>query len=175
MVDKFQFYSKSADKKPGKGVGESGDPENYAELGKIKNWRHELSNFSDSCIVSYDNLSFRTIEHAFHYAKCALINKEKAKDFSLESGTDLSRGSGLDARGARKLVKLSEPDLKVWADKKSAFLKYVWEQKANQSKKFRDVLLATKQAELWHYLGRGLGVERWLNLELIRNGIKDSH
>ena len=54
--DKFLFYSKSADKKPGKGTGEYvNDIKIYKELSEIPNWRHILSNFYISPFILDDN------------------------------------------------------------------------------------------------------------------------
>jgi hypothetical protein len=39
MSDKFIFYSKSADAKPGRGTGETIINDIYEELSKIKDWR----------------------------------------------------------------------------------------------------------------------------------------
>jgi hypothetical protein len=45
MMTQFVFYSRSADKRPGKGVNEVIDVnESYEELALIPDWRKKLSN-----------------------------------------------------------------------------------------------------------------------------------
>jgi hypothetical protein len=54
MVDKFVFYSKSADVKPGRGKGETViNPKDYTELEKIKDWRKALSNLFQALISRF--------------------------------------------------------------------------------------------------------------------------
>ena len=45
-MDTLYFYSKSADKKPGKGANETvHDDSKYEKLSQTKDWRKVLSNF----------------------------------------------------------------------------------------------------------------------------------
>lgn len=173
--DRLQFYSRSADKRPGAGAGEYAvDMAKYRELSQVSHWRQKLSNFSDSCVITYGGVSFRTIEHAFHFAKCSLADAQTAQDFAIESGSALSKGSGLDARRARKLVNLGENDLRLWSAQRPDFLKEMWRQKAENDPEFRRILLLTHDAELWHYPGLAIPVERWRDLEDIRADLLDS-
>ena len=64
MKDRFIFYSRSADKAPGKGKGESVVNESiYKELSKIANWRKILGNFHE-CNFVYEGRTYKTVEHA---------------------------------------------------------------------------------------------------------------
>lgn len=67
MKDRFVFYSRSADKKPGqyKGSGWSEHAQNkeiYKELSKIRDWRKQLSNMY-ICPFRLDNQEWNSVEH----------------------------------------------------------------------------------------------------------------
>ena len=172
MTARFQFFSRSADRKPGQGAGEYvRNTIDYSNLECIPDWRRELSNFSDSCPLVYDGLTFRTVEHCFQYAKCSTADRTAAAQFSLESGSRLARGGGADARSNRKLVVLTTAQIEQWALEKAAFLRVMWTQKVDRSPLFREVLVRTRGAELWHIAGRGSTCERWTDLEHIRDDI----
>lgn len=172
-LDRLQFFSRSANRPAGKGVGEVvGDVRAYSQLNSIPSWRKELSNFSDSCIVPYDGLTFRTVEHAFQFAKLSLADVDAAADLSVESGSDIGvSGSGLDARKRRKSVLLTKAQLATWATHKPTVLRSLWSYKAQNCPLFRSVLQATRQAQLWHLPGHGLKAERWHALEEIRKSL----
>ena len=68
-MDILQFYSKSADKYPGKGNGEYvKNPEDYKELSKIKDWRKMLSNFYVMPFELDGNI-WNSVEHFYHACK----------------------------------------------------------------------------------------------------------
>ena len=126
MTDKLYFYSKSRDVYPGTGTIEVClDPSTYLELSSIPRWRQVLSNFSDDCDIEYKGRTYRTIEHAFQAAKIAL--------FSLESGSELSGGSGADAQSKRKMRKLNKEQLSRWATHQDSLLRQVWRYKVRSS------------------------------------------
>ena len=169
--DKFFYYSGSADKLPGKGIQEIGNPEDYEELAKIKDWRKVLSNFH-LYLFKYDGYTFNTIEHAFHYEKTKLVCKMKAFEFTIESGTTLGLADGSIAKQARKLVLLNRDQLSLWDEIKHTIMKKISIEKYNQCPLAVKVLLATKNAELWHIISRStirLHVEY---LEKIRDSFK---
>ena len=110
-MSKFYFYSKSADKAPGKGANEIVvDPSEYSELAKIKDWRKVLSNFHVSPFV-FEGFTYNSIEHVFQSKKIGLVSPEKAFLFTLESGSEIGKGDGLMAQKNRKLVVLKQNDL----------------------------------------------------------------
>lgn len=173
QADRLQFYSRSADKAPGRGAGESvAAPGAYHDLGLIPHWRRELSNFSAASPVPHDGLTFRTPEHAFHFAKLAIADRGSAAVLSIESGSPLgTSGSGLDARKARKLVVLTDAQLAVWAGRRAEVMQALWRSRACHCPLFAAVLRATGNAQLWHFPGRGAQAERWLGLEAVRAGL----
>jgi hypothetical protein len=79
--DVFVFYSSSADKPPGRGVHEQGNPANYKELDRIPDWRKKLSNFDTGTTPFVwtgndvlqdpfpDGTAWRSIEHVFQGTK----------------------------------------------------------------------------------------------------------
>jgi ribA/ribD-fused uncharacterized protein len=169
-MTKFFYYSKSADKPPGKGANESlDDGDDYTELKQVKNWRKILSNFHIG-EFEYNSHRYRTSEHAFQCQKIALADPVKAKSFHMESGSALSKGDGEAARKARKLVVLTDSQLKEWNKIKHKVMQDILKCKFTQSEEAKKVLLLTKTAELWHGT-RGVPNSRQWDLERVRNEI----
>lgn len=168
MSDRLHFYSNSADKPPGQGVHEQvSEPAQYAVLARVRDWRKMLSNFwvADFTV---DGLSYRTVEHRFQAAKIALVAPPLARQFALESGSDLARGDGLAARKQRKMVMLDHAQLAAWDAVKHRVMQEAMLAKFSTHEALRAVLVATSPAELWHTAGRGVPPERILDLEAIR-------
>lgn len=114
MGDKLVFYSRSADAKPGRGTHERvDDTSKYSKLAGIEHWRRVLSNFHVG-VFSVGGHSFMTIEHAFQFFKISLVDRQRALEFTIGSGTDLGLGNGEIAQRARKIVVLSPCDLAKW-------------------------------------------------------------
>ena len=175
--DMLYFFSGSADKKPGKGVNEQvEDISQYSELAKMKDWRRELSNFAigdfkyKNPINDYIS-TYHTAEHAYHAIKISLANPEKAKQFSLESGSILSRGDGNAARNVRKIVLLSGDQLQQWGQMKDKVLEDILYAKFSQVRSAREILLATGRAQLWHGAPR-TSKTRQFALERVRDRVK---
>ena len=167
-MDKFCFYSKSRDVKPGKGANEIvNDASQYEELGQIKDWRKVLSNFHVSQFV-YNGLTYNTIEHVFQAKKIELVDKEKALWFTVESNHEIGQGDGEMARKNRKLVKLDKEHLTAWSKIRDQIMKDAAIAKYATSEEARNVLMATKEAELWHIMPRAAPV-RFTHLEEIRH------
>lgn len=171
MADKLIFYSKSADKAPGKGKDEYvEDPNLYRDLAAIPDWRRILGNFYE-CAFVYEGRTYRTVEHALQAKKFQPIAPALFESFALESNSALSKGSGLDARKMRKTVLLEATQLAQWDQEKGAHIQNMHYAKFTQCPKAKEVLLATKQAELWHFLARvpkGKNLQRWDTLEALR-------
>jgi predicted NAD-dependent protein-ADP-ribosyltransferase YbiA (DUF1768 family) len=166
--DRLCFFSGSKDAAPGEGAGESvEDPNEYATLKKMKNWRQVLSNFHESAF-EFQGKIYATIEHAFQAAKIGLVDAEKAKLFSLSSGSSLSRGGGIAARKARKMVILDSTTLAHWDSISSETMARIATAKYAACREAREVLLATAHAQLWHRAPR-LRPERFRHLERIRD------
>ncbi len=165
--DRFYFYSKSRDAKPGKGTNEYvQDGSVYEELGKIKDWRKVLSNFH-LCPFEYGGYTYNTIEHVFQAKKIELVDAEKALWFTLESGHEIGQGDGQVAQKNRKLVKLNQDELREWGKIKDRIMFEAAVQKYNSCVMANMVLKATKNAELWHVVARSKPV-RFVHLEIIR-------
>lgn len=174
VTDKLFFYSKSADKQPGRGANECvKDASQYFELSKLKNWRKTLSNFHVSPFV-FEGKTYNSIEHAFQAKKIALADPEKAFTFTVESGTELGLGDGLMAQKNRKLVKLNEKQIARWFTisttvmRDAAIAKYAASVASAASAEARTVLRLTNDAELWHIVSRKPPI-RFHHLEEIRS------
>ena len=166
-MDSFSFYSKSADKKPGKGVNEFVSiPEKYIEISKIKDWRKVLSNFHVSPFV-FEGKRYNTIEHVFQSKKIALVDPAKADFFTLESGHEIGQGDGSVAQKNRKLVVLQKPELDTWFRISGNVMEKAAIAKFTQCPEAMYVLKLTGDAELWHIVSRKKPV-RFLHLEKIR-------
>lgn len=116
--DRLYFFSRSADKYPGKGVNEYvSNPNKYLELSQIPNWRQMLSNFWIAPFT-IDGVSFNTVEHMFQGYKINIANPQLGFMFSLNSGSDLSKGPGEAAQKNRKAAILSPEQLRQWENMK---------------------------------------------------------
>jgi len=168
MTDKLFFNSRSADAYPGAGVNEIVvDTEAYKELSKTRHWRRILSNFH-VCEFKWRGYTYRTIEHAFQAAKIGLVSEADAYRFTVESGTELGRGDGLDARKARKVVDLGAR-IKEWDAISRQVMEEIAQAKYAVCEEARTVLRATGKAELWHLVMRSKIHERFVHLERIRS------
>ena len=173
MSDALYFNSRSADKKVGKGTNEHvKNEEDYEELSKIKDWRKVLSNFNENPFF-YGGYCWKTVEHAFQAHKFKDLDKDLFESFTLNSGSDLANGTGLDAQKMRKAIKLNSKQIKEWNEISGELMKELWIAKFTQDELSRKVLLATNNAQLLHGVPRK-PLERWISLEtiraLIRNG-----
>jgi hypothetical protein len=181
--DILLFYSKSKDLPAGsqdhtrKWQEYVTCPDDYLELNVIHDWRKVLSNFyvfDFKAEVAPDTiLTFRTIEHGFHYFKIRIADPSRAFDFALESGSKLSKGYGLDARRARKLVVLNTPQLEEWDAMKESVLYSLSKCRFSQDPLSKQVLLATRDAQLWHIVSRRNPI-RFTHLEQVREEFKVS-
>jgi predicted NAD-dependent protein-ADP-ribosyltransferase YbiA (DUF1768 family) len=184
--DKFLFYSKSVDDPPGEGkIGKSlsenkNTNDSYAELEKIKDWRKVLSNFY-VCEkpFEFDGKHFNSAEHAFHYAKFKTTGHiDKANSFTVESSSKI----GLEKKeienvksygGKGKMgLKLNTDEIIKWEKARTKSLSDILLAKFTQCAKAREVLLATKDAELYHSVikrGEPAHEEHWDYLEEIRS------
>ena len=96
----FMFYSKSANKKPGKGKGEIIPDDRlieFNELAKMKDWRKVLSNFymkpkRDGEVVplfELDGLKWASVEHYYHANKFKKNHPDYYRLFSIDSGSQI--------------------------------------------------------------------------------------
>lgn len=171
-TDILCFYSKSADKPPGKGASEQvQDISQYAELAKLAHWRRTLSNF-DVAPFTFRCNRYNTIEHVFQAMKTALVDGEKAAHFTLDSGHTIGQGDGRVAQAHRKYAMLDKSQIAIWATlsdhimAEAAAAKYA--EPANNHA--RQVLVATNKAQLMH-ISRGHPLKRFVHLEQIREAL----
>ena len=170
-MDKLFYYSRSADKPVGKGANEVAHiPKDYQELNKIKDWRRVLSNFH-KCLFRYEGRTYLTIEHAFQAAKIAIVDAEKAALFSIESGSELSKGGGEMARKNRKMLVLNSEQLSKWNKQSGDIMLEITIAKIKVCTILWDVLRLTLNAELWHIRPRQTPI-RSFHLEKIRKNIQ---
>jgi predicted NAD-dependent protein-ADP-ribosyltransferase YbiA (DUF1768 family) len=166
MADKFFFFSRSIDESPGKGLKEHGDPDNYASLARIGDWRKTLSH-CDTAPFVWRGYTWNSIEHAFHAMKIGLQDPEKAYDFTVESGHFIGCGEGCSAHRHRKHVMLTQENVDHWARTGESTLHGATAAKYAQNAHASAVLEATGDAELWHVAPRGRA-HRSVHLENIR-------
>jgi predicted NAD-dependent protein-ADP-ribosyltransferase YbiA (DUF1768 family) len=175
MPDKFFFYSKSADAKPGKGSKEEGNPNDYKKLSTIKDWRKILSNFWISPFEC-EGKRWNSVEHYYHSCK---FKGSFRYQFSLDSGSSFSvdpaMAKGAGGKSGKFKGKLLRPvsiksDMTTFNTDRaftvSMFCKFT------QSDKLREILLDTGEAQLWHIVSRSPKPVRFIWLERIRNCIR---
>ena len=170
--DKLFYYSKSSNKKAGKGVNEFVSNYNeYDELNKIKDWRKMLSNFYVA-EFNYNGNTYYTAEHAFQAKKIELVDSAKAYFFCIESGNIIgTTKDGNIARKNRKLVILDDESIKIWNKIKHNIMKEILICKFTQNKELSNVLLLTKKAILLHG-AKGIPISRQYDLEEVRNSLE---
>jgi len=172
-MDKFFFHYKSAAAPPGKGVHEHVSSP-YPELEGF--WRSTLSNFWPAPFT-YEGHRYNTVEHAFQAAKLYIPDRsvpyEESRAFKVfamdaeSEGSSIAEEDGYAARKLRKLTVLSRADLAIWDAQKEQVMTAAQFAKFSQNLALREILLATREAELWHGAPRQAPV-RMLSLERVR-------
>jgi predicted NAD-dependent protein-ADP-ribosyltransferase YbiA (DUF1768 family) len=199
MTDKFLFYSKSADKYPGKGNKEYViNDYKYKELSEYKDWRKMLSNFYVSPFI-LDNEEWNSLEHWYHASKFRNDKKPGPnfnyyKTFTTNGGKSWSKGDGNDAwyagqagkpRKSGKIDRKSKAGEKLPENvimirdftigensiaRKTMTLGFL--AKFTQNPLLKKMLLATNDAQLWHIINRKPDPEYWDHLMIVRDCIR---
>ena len=156
------YFSKSKDTYPGKGTNEqipNDKKELYEPLSKIKDWRKMLSNFYIAPFT-FDGLTWNTVEHYYQGSKFKKNNNEFYREFSIESGSDISKdpvlakgAGGKTGKSKGKQVRLKniviDDDFfstdRHWTEMESAIYA-----KFSQNKNLKEMLLLTNNAVLTH-------------------------
>lgn len=168
----LQFYSKSRDVDPGKGSGETISPKlvsDFVELGKIKNWRHQLSNFYTKKdknkkvvpLFKLDGYTWASVEHYYHANKFKKNNMDYYKLFTMESKSEIStepiaaKGAG-GKTGKVNKKKFRPSNVKIDEDftmnGKNEDVMYNGQlAKYKQNPELRKMLLLTNDAKLVHF------------------------
>jgi len=163
----FVFYSKSANKKPGKGKNEKipKEKENeYKELGKIKDWRRVLSNFY--VVVKpfeLDGHTWNSVEHYYQASKFKNYTEGSDKHnfylkFTAESNSELSKDPNKAKKyGGKTQTGKYRPkhifmDEDFFNGKHKKYMEEGQRAKYTQDQHSQKVLLLTKNAKLLHLM-----------------------
>ena len=181
----FQFYSKSADKLPGKGAGElikETDRTKYSELASNDHWRKKLSNFWIEPF-QLDGHTWSSVEHYYQASKFKENNPDFYLSFSLDMNpeAELSKNAAM-AKGAGgktgkfkgKLIR--EKDITLdptfFSGRHKKEMKAAQQAKFSQHDYLRDLLVATHDAKLVHFV-RGSEPIVFTELMEIRNDLQN--
>ena len=159
----FQFYIKSNGKpKPGKGNGEK-IPDNklkeFSSLAKIENWRRKLSNLWDENVIVIGGKQWKSVEHFYQANKFKKTNPEYFEEFSLESGSDLSKDVILAKAAGNKTGKVGSTQIRPlnvkidpdFVKKKDLILEEALYAKFTQNDELKNLIINTKKAKLLNY------------------------
>jgi hypothetical protein len=179
----FQFYSKSGDKpKPGSGSGERIGPEGakaYADLRQIHSWRRKLSNFWTE-EFQLDGHKWLSVEHYYQASKFKRNNPDFYLQFSLDSGSDLSKdvllakaagGKSGKYKGKEIRPKNITIDTDFFLGRNKTEMEYAMKAKYEQNNDLGRMLKATKKAKLNHF-SRGSPPIVFEELMKVRKGLK---
>lgn len=182
----FQFYDKSSDGKlPGKGSGETIPKETvlqFSNLHAMKDWRKKLDDYwvEEGKPFVLDGHRWNSVEHYYQGSKFKESNPEFYLSFSAESGTDLSKSPEMAKAAASSSGKykgtLLRPtqvsiDPTFYGKRKEKELFDAICAKFTQLEDLKQVLMATKNAKLMHYL-KGKEPELAEQLIMVRDKIR---
>jgi predicted NAD-dependent protein-ADP-ribosyltransferase YbiA (DUF1768 family) len=158
----FQFYINSLDKPAGKGAGETipqGDIEEYKDLTHIKDWRRKLDNLWISPFT-LDGHKWNSVEHYYQGSKFKKGDKDFYLQFSLDSGSELSKDPEMAIGAGGKSGKFAKEQIRpqnIKVDDDFSKGRGPLEMEAAQYAKFsqnvdlKNLLLSTKKAKLQHF------------------------
>ena len=178
----FAFYSSSKDDpRPGTGSSEKipdDRKKDFDALHKILQWRKKLSNFWGAPFT-LNGHQWRSVEHYYQGAKFKMNNPDFYYQFSLDSGSELSKdplmakqAGGKDTKHKYRSanIRLDEDFFSSGRSEEEMFrAQYA---KFTQNEDLRALLIATKDATLVHIMGRGKPNIIFYGLIYIRNLFK---
>lgn len=174
----FMFHSKSEKTaKPGKGSNEKiskAKTSEFIALGKTEDWRRKLDDSWESAQFTIDKMQWASVEHYYQGSKFRKGFPDFYKQFSLDSDSDISKDvdvakaagalSGqMKKKGTKETVILRPKSIVIDPDFYSQKRNMVERElavrsKFSQNEDLKQLLLATKQAKLIHFV-RGDGYE----------------
>jgi predicted NAD-dependent protein-ADP-ribosyltransferase YbiA (DUF1768 family) len=167
MYDKdivVAFYSKSADAPfPGSGASEKmkdGHKKEYEDLDKFLQWRKKLSNFWVAPFL-LNGKRWSSVEHYYQGSKFKINNPDFYMQFSLDSGSDLSKDALMSKNAGGKDTKHKyrskniQMDGDFFSNRSEEEMFRAQYAKFTQNEDLTRLLLATKRATLLHIVGRG--------------------
>jgi predicted NAD-dependent protein-ADP-ribosyltransferase YbiA (DUF1768 family) len=180
----FYFYSGSKNAPPGKGAREIIPTELLKEykdsLAEFTDFRKMLSNFGEAHFV-LDGLNWNSVEHYYQASKFKKNNPDFYRSFALESGSELSKDpvmakayGGKSGKYKGKLVRpkniLLDDDFFLGRGDKEMFDAQL--AKFTQNENMRNMLIATKDAQLMHTISRSTKSIPFDNLVYFRDLMK---
>jgi predicted NAD-dependent protein-ADP-ribosyltransferase YbiA (DUF1768 family) len=181
---KLYFYSGSKNSAPGKGARETipdALAKEYSEsLKEFPDFRKMLSNFGEGSF-RLDGLEWNTVEHYYQGSKFKLHHPAFYRTFSADSGSDLSKdpnmakayggktGKFRGKQGRDKSIQADPDFFKGRIDQEMYDAQFA---KFTQNPEMRKMLLATKDAQLFHTLPRSSMAIPFDNLVYIRDLMK---
>ena len=151
----FQFYVKSVDKPPGKGTGElmpASEKNEYLELARIPDWRRKLDTLWPAPFT-LDGHQWQTVEHYYQGAKYKRQHPEFALQFSLDSGSALSKDPVMAKEAVKEQVRLKNISIdEDFFKRGEKELETAQNAKFNQNAELKTLLVATKKAKLQHFI-----------------------
>ena len=178
----FQFYNRSNGKPlPGRGNGETIPSEKikeFAKLAEIKEWRKKLDNTWNNSPISVDGLTWQSVVHFYEASKFRNGNPDFYKQFSVDSGSELSKepefakaaGSKTGKLGTREFRHKSILIDKDFLERESKIMEKAMYAKFTQHEEMKEILLATNNAKLMHYV-QAKPAEDFDNLMCVRRAI----
>jgi predicted NAD-dependent protein-ADP-ribosyltransferase YbiA (DUF1768 family) len=164
---KFMFHAKSENTaKPGKGSGENiiqSEMNDYIDLAKNKEWRRKLDDMWSGIVMEIDGRKWASVEHYLQYAKFKKGFPDFAILFSMDSNSELSTDAEIAAHAGSETGKHGKKILRpkhVKPDADYALGRYDEERKLalrakfTQNEDMKQILLATKRAQLLHFTRR---------------------
>lgn len=159
----FQYYIKSNGKPyPGKGSGEK-IPDNmiteFSKLNKIKDWRRKLSNYWNEDVIVISGKQWQSVEHYYQANKFKKNNPEYYDQFSLDSGSELSKNPLLAKVAGSKNGKTGSKQIRPvginidsgFSSIKDKILEEAIFAKFTQHDELKEILINTKNAKLMNY------------------------
>jgi len=180
----FYFYSGSKNAPPGKGTREIIPTELLKEykdsLSKFPDFRKMLSNFGEAPFM-LDGLNWNSVEHYYQASKFKKNNPDFYRTFALESGSELSKNplmakayGGKTGKYKGKIVRdknihIDDDFFSGRGDKEMFDAQLA---KFTQNENMRNMLLATKDAQLMHTVSRSSKSIPFNNLVYFRDLMK---